>query len=229
MFQKQTRFFQIFKRRLQHIPPSKFLWSEKRPIWQLSRVQKCPKLVTDHKSPVNWALWLNVALDRELRGNRGFSNLRNLTGRAENLTAEHRVEESDVQSTESWTLVSAAATLGNGTFSPMESDSCSARETPPCASLCLSCCLEINLSPSLPCWIAGPLFYIPVMLSIEADPESFDLSLSSILSKASGSVWYLWKNSAHMTLAWGASLIPRQKWPGGDNSFANMFEWTRRC
>ena len=28
-------------------------------------------------------------------------NLRNLTGRAENLTAEHRVEESDVQSTES--------------------------------------------------------------------------------------------------------------------------------
>ena len=48
-------FFKIFKRRLQHIPPSNFLWSEKRPIWQLSRVQKCPKLVTDHKSPVNWA------------------------------------------------------------------------------------------------------------------------------------------------------------------------------
>ena len=61
-----------------------------------------------------------------------------------------------------------------------------------------------NKSRPLRClpWIAGPLFYIPVMLSIEADPQSFDLSLSSILSKANGSVWHPWKNS---TLAWEAS------------------------
>ena len=107
--------------------------------------------------------------------------------------------------------MSAAATLGNGTFSPMESDSCSARG----ASLCLSLLVMLlrNKSRPLPClpWIAGPLFYIPVMLSIEADPESFDLSLSSILSKANGSVWHLWKNSAHMTIVWGASLDAKAK------------------